>query len=145
MAEKTDAQVNIGGKTYTLSGYESEEYILKVAQYLNTKIRALSDDPEYGKMTPDMRQILLNLNIAEDYFREIAKNEELQRVIDKKDNDLYDIKHELVAAQMKLEKAQKSAADPEKDTAETKKSAADTKKSSSVNKKNTAEQKKKNV
>ena len=145
MAEKTDAQVNIGGKTYTLSGYESEEYILKVAQYLNTKIRALSDDLEYGKMTPDMRQILLNLNIAEDYFREIAKNEELQRVIDKKDNDLYDIKHELVAAQMKLENAQKSAADPEKDTAETKKSAADTKKSSSVNKKNTAEQKKKNV
>ena len=145
MAEKTDAQVNIGGKTYTLSGYESEEYILKVAQYLNTKIRALSDDPEYGKMTPDMRQILLNLNIAEDYFREIAKNEERQRVIDKKDNDLYDIKHELVAAQMKLENAQKSAADPEKDTAETKKSAADTKKSSSVNKKNTAEQKKKNV
>ena len=145
MAEKTDAQVTIGGKTYTLSGYESEEYILKVAQYLNTKIRALSDDPEYGKMTPDMRQILLNLNIAEDYFREIAKNEELQRVIDKKDNDLYDIKHELVAAQMKLENAQKSAADPEKDTAETKKSAADTKKSSSVNKKNTAEQKKKNV
>ena len=145
MAEKTDAQVNIGGKTYTLSGYESEEYILKVAQYLNTKIRALSDDPEYGKMTPDMRQILLNLNIAEDYFREIAKNEELQRVIDEKDNDLYDIKHELVAAQMKLENAQKSAADPEKDTAETKKSAADTKKSSSVNKKNTAEQKKKNV
>ncbi len=145
MAEKTDAQVNIGGKTYTLSGYESEEYILKVAQYLNTKIRALSDDPEYGKMTPDMRQILLNLNIAEDYFREIAKNEELQRVIDKKDNDLYDIKHELVAAQMKLENAQKSAADPEKNTAETKKSAADTKKSSSVNKKNTAEQKKKNV
>ena len=139
MAEKTDAQVNIGGKTYTLSGYESEEYILKVAQYLNTKIRALSDDPEYGKMTPDMRQILLNLNIAEDYY------EELQRVIDKKDNDLYDIKHELVAAQMKLENAQKSAADPEKDTAETKKSAADTKKSSSVNKKNTAEQKKKNV
>ena len=145
MAEKTDAQVNIGGKTYTLSGYESEEYILKVAQYLNTKIRALSDDPEYGKMTPDMRQILLNLNIAEDYFREIAKNEELQCVIDKKDNDLYDIKHELVAAQMKLENAQKSAADPEKNTAETKKSAADTKKSSSVNKKNTAEQKKKNV
>ena len=145
MAQKTEAQVTIGGKTYTLSGYESEEYILKVAQYLNTKIRALSDDPEYGKMTPDMRQILLNLNIAEDYFREIAKNEELQRVIDKKDNDLYDIKHELVAAQMKLENAQKSAADPEKDTAETKKSAADTKKSSSVNKKNTAEQKKKNV
>ncbi len=145
MAEKTDAQVNIGGKTYTLSGYESEEYIMKVAQYLNTKIRALNDDPEFGKMTPDMRQILLNLNIAEDYFKEIARNEELQRVIDKKDNDLYDIKHELVAAQMKLENALKSAAGQKKDTADANKSAADVKKSSSVTKKSTAEQKKKNV
>ena len=31
MASKNDIRVTIGGKTYTLSGYESEEYILKVA------------------------------------------------------------------------------------------------------------------
>ena len=142
MAEKTDAQVNIGGKTYTLSGYESEEYILKVADYLNTKIRELNDDADYGKMPQDMRQILLNLNIAEDYFKEMEKNEELQRVIDKKDNDLYDIKHELVAAQMKLESALKSAADPEKDAADAKKSAADQKKEAAEPKKNTADAKK---
>ena len=39
MAEKTDAQVMIGGKTYTLSGYESEEYLHKVADYLNSHSR----------------------------------------------------------------------------------------------------------
>ena len=32
---------------------------------------------------------------------------ELQSIIDKKENDLYDIKHELVAAQMKLQSAGK--------------------------------------
>lgn len=103
MAEKTDAQVMIGGKTYTLSGYESEEYLLRVAEYLNSKIDELRADSEYGKLPQDMRQILLNLNIADDYFKMKARNEELSVLIDKKDNDLYDIKHELVAAQMKLQ------------------------------------------
>lgn len=103
MAKKTDAQVVIGGKTYTLSGYESEEYILKVAQYLNSKIEELGADPEFAKLPADMRQLLLNLNIAEDYLGAEAKIKELEAVIDKKENDLYDIKHELVAAQMKLQ------------------------------------------
>ena len=105
MAEKTDAQVNIGGKTYTLSGYESEEYLHKVAEYLNTRIDELRNDREFNKIPMDTRQVILNLTIADDYFKALAKIEELQAVIDKKENDLYDIKHDLVAAQMKLEKA----------------------------------------
>ena len=107
MAEKTDAQVVIGGKTYTLSGYESEEYLLRVAEYINSKIDELNADSEFAKLPVDMRHLLLNLNIAEDYFKAISKNEELQSIIDKKENDLYDIKHELVAAQMKLQSAEK--------------------------------------
>ena len=38
MAAKTDAEVIIDGKVYTLSGYESEEYLQKIASYLNGKI-----------------------------------------------------------------------------------------------------------
>ena len=107
MAEKTDAQVNIGGKTYTLSGYESKEYLHKVADYLNARIDELRNDREFNKLPMDMRQVLLNLNIADDYFKALARIEELEAVIDKKENDLYDIKHDLVAAQMKLESADK--------------------------------------
>ena len=107
MAEKTDAQVVIGGKTYTLSGYESEEYLLRVAEYINSKSDELNADSEFAKLPVDMRHLLLNLNIADDYFKAISKNEELQSIIDKKENDLYDIKHELVAAQMKLQSAEK--------------------------------------
>ena len=107
MAEKTDAQVMIGGRTYTLSGYESEEYLLKVAAYLNGKIDELRADPEYARLPMDMRQLLLNLNIADDYFKACAQIDELKGLIDKKENDLYDIKHELVAAQMKLQSADK--------------------------------------
>ena len=38
MAEKTDTEVLIGGRVFTLSGYESEEYLQKVSTYLNHKI-----------------------------------------------------------------------------------------------------------
>ena len=38
MSEKTSAEVLIGGKVYTLSGYEGEEYLQKVAAYINGKL-----------------------------------------------------------------------------------------------------------
>ena len=38
MSAKNETEVLIGGKTYTLSGYESEEYLQKVALYINGKI-----------------------------------------------------------------------------------------------------------
>ena len=44
MALKTDTEVIIGGKVFTLSGNESEEYLKKVANYINNKIA------EYAKV-----------------------------------------------------------------------------------------------
>ena len=38
MSAKTNAEVVIDGKVYTLSGYENEEYLQKVAAYINNKI-----------------------------------------------------------------------------------------------------------
>ena len=38
MAEKTDTEVLIGGRVFTLSGYESEEYLQKIALYINNKV-----------------------------------------------------------------------------------------------------------
>ncbi|HAB94246.1 MAG TPA: cell division protein ZapA [Lachnospiraceae bacterium] len=114
MDRKTDAQVVIGGKAYTLSGYESEEYLFKVAEYLNTRIDELRADKDYEKLPLDMRNVLLNLNIADDYFKALGKIEELEAVIDKKENELYDIKHELVAAQMMLKDRDRKKSDNSK-------------------------------
>ena len=38
MEVKTSAEVVIDGKVYTLNGYEGEEYLQKVASYINGKI-----------------------------------------------------------------------------------------------------------
>ena len=47
MASKTDVQVLLGGKVYTLSGYESEEYLQKIALYINNKMSELNEQPGY--------------------------------------------------------------------------------------------------
>ena len=52
MSPKTDTEVIIGGKVFTLSGYESEEYMQKIASYINNKIN------EYGKIDSFRRQPL---------------------------------------------------------------------------------------
>ena len=38
MSSKNDTEVIIDGKIFTLSGYESPEYLQKVASYINNKI-----------------------------------------------------------------------------------------------------------
>ena len=50
MASKTDTEVIIGGRVFTLCGYESEEYLQKVASYINNKL------VEYGKVDSFRRQ-----------------------------------------------------------------------------------------
>ena len=68
-SSKNDTTVTIGGKTYTLSGYESENYLQEVASYLNTKIAEIRNDRELQKLPFEMRNVLLQLNIADDYFK----------------------------------------------------------------------------
>lgn len=110
MASKTDTEVMIGGKVYTLSGTRDEEYLQKVAMYLNGKLDEVSADENYKRLPPDTRNVLLQLNIADDYFR--AKEEAAKALHEARlrEKDLYDLKHELVAVQMKLEMAQKEMA-----------------------------------
>ena len=57
-------EVLIGGKVYTLSGFEGEEYLQKVSSYLNHKITECANSEGYRKQSADTRNVLLALNIA---------------------------------------------------------------------------------
>ncbi len=105
MASKTATRVTIGGKTYTLSGNESEAYLQEVASYLNGKIEQLKSDEEYRNVPLDMRGVLLQLNLADDYFKARSEIRQLQKQLEEREQDLSDLKHELVATQMKLDAA----------------------------------------
>ena len=107
MSAKNNTQVIIAGKIYTLSGYESEEYLQRVASYLNGKISEFRNLDGYHRLSPEMRSILLNP--ADDYFKVKKKVEELERELSEKDQEIYEFKHEMITAQIRLENAEKEA------------------------------------
>ena len=107
MSEKSSAEVIIGGKVYTLSGYEGEEYLQKVAAYINNKINEFDSMEDYRRFPTDMKATLLQLNIADDYFKAKKLGDGLSLEIENKDKEIYDLKHELIAAQIKSESADK--------------------------------------
>ena len=108
MAVKTDAEVIIGGKVYTLCGYESEEYLQKVASYINNKLNEYNAMEGFRRAPMDMQNVLMQINLADDYFK--AKNQiaTMQEELEAKDKEVYDLKHELVTTQMKMEILDKS-------------------------------------
>ena len=108
MANKTDTEVLIGGKVYTLSGYEGEEYMQRVASYINGKLSEFSKVAGYNRQSVDTQNVLLQLNIADDYFKAKQMSESLQTQLDGKDKELYDIKHDLVTSQLKVKSLEES-------------------------------------
>ncbi len=109
MSSKTQTEVIIDGKIYTLSGFESEEYLQKVASYINGKIAEFKANEGYNKLNQDMQKVLLNLNIADDYFKAKKQADSLESEIEARDKQLYDVKHEVIALQIKLEAALKES------------------------------------
>ena len=107
MAAKKDIQVLIGGKIYTLSGYESEENLQKIALYINNKMEEMDQIPNYRRLGVDMQKTLLELNMADDYHKAKKQVEMLEADIEEKDKTEYDLKHELISAQIHLEEADK--------------------------------------
>lgn len=114
MAVKTDAEVIIGGKVYTLCGYESEEYLQKVASYINNKLAEYNSMEGFRRASLDMQNVLIQINLADDYFKAKGRIAALEEELEAKDKEVYDLKHELVTTQMKMEnldKGLKSAKD----------------------------------
>ena len=91
-----------------MSGHESEEYLQKVASYINNKINDYQKLDGFKRQPIDMQNVLIQLNIADDYFKAKNQNELLEQEVKAKDNELYDLKHELIATQIKLENTSKS-------------------------------------
>ena len=77
MSSKNTTEVIIGGKVFTLGGYESEEYLQKIASYINNKLAEFGKDENFRKQSAEIRANLMYL------------------------------KHELIAAQIKSESADK--------------------------------------
>ena len=101
MSAKTSAEVVIDGKVYTLSGYEGEEYLQKVASYINGKINEFTSIEEYRHIPLNMKNTL-----------------KLERDLENKEKEIYDLKHDLISNQVKTETAEESLKKLERDNKE---------------------------
>lgn len=118
MSVKTSADVLIGGKIYTLSGYESEEYLQKVANYINNKLNEFDEIEQFRRIPADMKATLLELNIADDYFKAKEQAETLEKTVREKEREIYELQHDLISAKIKVESSEETASNLEKENKE---------------------------
>lgn len=97
-------QVLIGGKIYALSGAEPER-IHQISTLLNKKISELKDIEGFGRMDPVYKDLMLNINLADEYFKIANELDNLKKELDSKENELYTARHDLVSLKLKLENA----------------------------------------
>ena len=116
------------GQAWALYGYtmmyretgktEYLEQARKVASYINGKINEFTSIEEYRHIPLNMKNTLIQLNIADDYFKAKDQVEKLERDLENKEKEIYDLKHDLISNQVKTETAEESLKKLERDNKE---------------------------
>ena len=105
MADKNDIPVVINGRIYNLSGYENTDYLQEVANYINSKIAECKASDGFRRLNAEYQNILLAINIADDYFKVKNETGKLSAQDDEKEKQIYDLRHEVIETQIKYESA----------------------------------------
>lgn len=105
MGTKKSTVVVIDKKEYNLSGFEEEEYLQRVAAYINQKITQMNQEDSYKRIPQDMKNLMLNLNLADDYFKAKEQAGSSTEQFSALEKEIFDLKHQLVDVQMQLDDA----------------------------------------
>jgi cell division protein ZapA len=73
--DKTRTMVKIGGREYMMAGFESEEYIHRVAIYVDRKMSELKG--QYVNLNPNTLAVLTAVNVADDLLKLQGQFDEL--------------------------------------------------------------------
>ena len=103
MDKKNYTEVLIDGNIYTLGGSEEQEYLQKVAAYINQKIGILKAQPGFTRQNKDYQEVMIYLNLADDYFKTLLEAKMLRAQKDELEKEVYSLKHELISVQMQLD------------------------------------------
>lgn len=96
MKSKNDVDVLINGRKYTLCGFESADYIQKVATYINSKLSEFQKKEYYANMDIELKNILLAINIADDYFKVDRDVKSVMKDNERKDKMVLEMKHKIL-------------------------------------------------
>ncbi len=91
--EKKTLRVNIYGTEYPIRGVADEEYIRKVAEYVDNKMREI--DKKVAVKSALKIAILAALNITDELFKALNEKEELARIYEKRIEKLITQLHEV--------------------------------------------------
>lgn len=105
MNKKNDIEVIINNKQYILCGYESEEYLQKVASYINSKYNEYKKKDFYKHLDSDMKSVLIEINIADDFFKARDQIAEIQTRNEDNNAEIFNLRHDLVATRSETEAA----------------------------------------
>ncbi len=105
MNTKNDVEVIINGKQYTLSGYESSEYLQKIANHINDKIAEFKEQDGYLRLDTEMKNILLAINLSDEYYKAFKDSNDIKKENEEMEKEIFDIKHEMLTMQSELDKA----------------------------------------
>ena len=105
MNKKIDVEVVIGGKPYTLSGYESSDYLQRIAMHINGKIAEFRAQEGYARLETELKNVLLAINLSDDYQKAQNTIRELKQDNEDMEKELFDMKHEMISMQRELQEA----------------------------------------
>lgn len=107
MKNKNDVEVLIDGRKYTICGFESAEYLQQIASYINRKFIEFKKKDFYSRLDMNLRNVLLAINIADDYYKTKKKANEYKTENELKDKMVLDMKHEIIQFQEETKGNQK--------------------------------------
>lgn len=103
MNTKNDLEVIINNRRYTLSGYESEEYLQRIASFINSKYTEFRSNEGYTHLDVDLKNVLMQINLADDYFKMERRVRELEEDLARKDREAFELKHTMVDMQTQVD------------------------------------------
>lgn len=100
---KNKITVSIAGQDYTLVAAEDEAYMQRVAQHVDAKVEEVLEN---GRFSLVDGAVLAALNVADEYFKEVAASENLRRQLKEYLEEATKIKLELSEAKREIFKLQ---------------------------------------
>ena len=73
------------------------------SSYINNKINSFAEQESYTRLNPEMKNTLLCINLADDYFKVKKQADSIENTSESRDRQLYDVKHELADARLKID------------------------------------------
>jgi cell division protein ZapA len=86
MNAKNEVQVQIFGTGYTIRGEEDQEYIQKVAAYVDQKMREINEKLPVASLAKVA--VLASLNLADELFRERSARQRLAESVSERADQL---------------------------------------------------------